>query len=91
MNEREITEPVSLTHPDGRLNPAATGWARTPLDNADGIGRGEYGAGRNKRWEYWAVTTPTHVVALTVSDVDYAPVGCRALWPSVDVRWIVTR
>src|SRR5690606_24448391 len=28
--EREITAPVSLTGPDGRLNPDAVGWTRTP-------------------------------------------------------------
>lgn len=36
------------------------------------------GKGRNKRWEYWAVTTPTHVVALVVSDIDYAAV--HGMW-----------
>jgi hypothetical protein len=72
--EREITEPVILTQPDGRLNPDAVGWTRTPLHDTDGIGRGRVGFGRNKRWEYWAVTTPTHVAALVVSDISYAAV-----------------
>lgn len=71
--EREITEPVSLILPDGTLNPAAVGWTRRPLINTDGIG-GVRGAGRNKRWDYWAVTTPTHVVAMVISNVDYAAV-----------------
>ena len=78
MTEREITEPVSLTLPDGRLNPDAVGWTRTPLITTDGIGRGRFGRGRNKRWEYWAVTTPTHVVALVTSDIDYAAV--HGIW-----------
>ncbi|MEE2060725.1 DUF2804 family protein [Rhodococcus artemisiae] len=78
VREREITEPVSLTRPDGRLNPGAVGWTRTPLIATDGIGRGWAGKGRNKRWEYWAVTTPTHVVALVVSDIDYAAV--HGIW-----------
>src|SRR5690606_14234528 len=30
--------------------------------------------GRNKRWEYWGVVTPTHLVSITVSDLDYAAV-----------------
>jgi hypothetical protein len=30
------------------------------------------GRGRTKRWEYWAVSAPTHVLAVTVSDLDYA-------------------
>lgn len=64
--EREITEPVDLCRPDGRLNPAAVGWSRRPLHRAN-----LRGWGRTKRWEYWCVTTPTHLVALTVSDLDF--------------------
>ncbi|ACQ79847.1 glycoside hydrolase family 2 sugar binding [Beutenbergia cavernae DSM 12333] len=78
VSEREITERVSLTRPDGRLNPDAVGWTRTPLHDTDGIGRGLVGRGRNKRWEYWAVTTPTHVIALVTSDIDYAAV--HGIW-----------
>ena len=76
--EREIVEPVSLPRPDGRLNPDAVGWTRTPLITTDGVGRGRVGRGRNKRWEYWAVTTPTHIVALVTSDIDYAAV--HGIW-----------
>jgi len=65
-HEREITEPVALCRPDGRLNAAAVGWSRHPLHRAD-----LRGWGRTKRWEYWCVTTPTHLVALTVSDLDF--------------------
>lgn len=72
--EREITSPVPLTLPDGRLNPDAVGWSRRPLHDTDGIGRGRVGFARNKRWEYWAVTTPTHVAAVVVSDIGYAAV-----------------
>lgn len=65
-HEREITAPVDLCAPDGRLNPDAVGWSRTPLH------RGALpGWGRRKRWEYWCVSTPTHLVALTVADLDY--------------------
>jgi hypothetical protein len=73
MSERELTEPVSLTLPDGRLNPDAIGFARTPLVRTGGID-GRRGWGRNKRWEYWNVMTPTHILALTVSSLDYAAV-----------------
>jgi hypothetical protein len=73
--ERELTAPVALTTAAGRLNPAAIGWSRTPLVTTDGLGKGR---GRNKRWEYWAVTTPSHVVAMTVSSIDYAAV--HELW-----------
>ena len=74
MTERELTAPVSLTLPDGRLNPAAVGWARRPIVDTSGIGPGLRGRGRNKRWEYWNVFTPTHILALTVSSIDYAAV-----------------
>lgn len=71
--EREITSPVALCTPDGRLNRDAVGWTRTPMHDTSGIdGRRVWG--RNKRWEYWAVTTRTHIIALTVSSIDYAAV-----------------
>ncbi|MDL4776541.1 MULTISPECIES: DUF2804 domain-containing protein [Thermomonosporaceae] len=66
MPEREITGPVDLCLPDGRLNPAAAGWSRSPVHRAN-----LRGWGRTKRWEYWCVTTPRHLIALTVSDLDY--------------------
>lgn len=65
-HEHEITGPVDLCLPDGTLNPAAVGWSRRPLHRAN-----LRGWGRTKRWEYWCVTTPTHLVALTVSDLDF--------------------
>ncbi|MGF2949404.1 DUF2804 domain-containing protein [Microbacterium alcoholitolerans] len=77
--ERELTTPVSLTLPNGTLNPDAVGWARTPLVDTSGIARdGVRFFGRNKRWEYWAVTTPTHVIGMTVSSIDYAAVN--SIW-----------
>jgi len=72
VTEREITEEIVLCRPDGSLDPAAVGWSRAPLHDTSGVGRGMRGRGRAKRWEYWAVTTPTHVVALTTSALDYA-------------------
>ena len=78
VTERELTAPVALTTPDGRLNRAAVGWTRTPLVATDGIGRGRVGTLRNKRWEYWAITTPSQVLAVVVSDIDYA--GVNSLW-----------
>ncbi len=65
-HEREITTPVSLCTPEGTLNPEAVGWSRTPLHDCSTTGWG-----RTKRWEYWLVTTPTHLVAITVADIDY--------------------
>lgn len=72
---RELTGPVSLTRPDGRLNPEAIGWARRPLVDCTGLVRRPHRAwGRTKRWEYWNVITPTHILASTVSSIDYAAV-----------------
>jgi hypothetical protein len=65
-HEREITEPVSLCTPDGRLDRRAVGFTRIPLHRAN-----LRGWGRNKRWEYWAIVTPTHVLAVTLASLDY--------------------
>lgn len=67
--EREITAPVDLCRPDGRLEPAAVGWTRRPLH------RGNLrGWGRRKRWEYWGIVTPEHIVGIVASTLDYAGV-----------------
>jgi len=75
--ERELHEPVALCLPNGRLNHEALGWSRHQVHDTSGVaaarrGRLPYAWGRNKRWEYWALTSPTHIVALTVSALDYA-------------------
>ena len=69
MTEREILDDRDLCRPDGRLNPDATGWARRPF-----IRPNLRGWGRTKRWEYWGILTPTHMVGVTVSSLDYAGV-----------------
>lgn len=76
MIEREITERVALTTPDGRFHPAALGWSRTPLHDTSALGRRAWG--RNKRWEYWNVMTPQHILALTVSCIDY--LSLHSIW-----------
>jgi len=63
----ELSESVALCDASGRLNPAAVGWSRRPLHEANLRGRG-----RAKRWEYWAITQDDSVFAVTVSDLDYA-------------------
>jgi hypothetical protein len=68
-HEREITEPVDLCLPNGRLNPAAVGWTRQPLHRAN-----LRGWGRVKRWEYWGIVTPSHIIGLVASSLDYAGV-----------------
>lgn len=67
--EREITVPVELCRPDGRLDPAAVGWTRRPLHRAN-----LQGWGRGKRWEYWGIVTPRHIVGIVASSLDYAGV-----------------
>lgn len=67
--ERALTGPVPLTLPNGRLNRDAVGWAPQPVVDTSALGTGR---GRTKRWEYWNVATPTHILALTVSSIDYA-------------------
>lgn len=74
LDERELTEPVELVRPDGRLNRAAVGWTRTPLHDTSGVGA-RTGWGRTKRWEYWAVVGPEWILALTVASIDYAAVS----------------
>jgi hypothetical protein len=71
MPEHEITDQIDLCLPNGRLNPAAVGWTRRQLHNTGGIARGGFRWGRNKRWEYWGITTPTHIFSLTLSNIDY--------------------
>lgn len=66
--ETELKTPVDLCLPDGRLNPAAVGWSRTPLHRCNLSGRWP----RKKRWNYWAITTDTHLFSVTVTNLDYA-------------------
>lgn len=79
-HEHEITEPVQLCLPGGtQLNPAARGWSRVPLHDCNLSGT----PGRKKRWDYWAVLTPTHALSVTYADVDY--LGITDVW-WVDLR-----
>jgi hypothetical protein len=64
--EREITRPVDMCGPDGRLNVEAVGWSRRPLHRAN-----LKGWGRNKRFEYWCIITPEFLITANVSHHDY--------------------
>lgn len=68
----EITTPVDLVRPDGKLNPGAVGFTRRPLHSSGqlpvGIGHGW----RTKRWEYWGISTDDFVLGLTIAHLDYA-------------------
>jgi hypothetical protein len=66
--ELELTSPVDLCLPDGRINPAAIGWSRKPLHRCNLHGRFP----RKKRWNYWAITTETHLFSVTITNLDYA-------------------
>ena len=68
LQEKELTTPVDLCLPNGRLNPQAVGWSRQPLQNC----RLYRHPLRKKRWNYWCITSPTHLFSVTLSDVDYA-------------------
>jgi hypothetical protein len=72
--ERELTAPVRLTDARGRLNRDAVGWSLHPLHDTSGID-GRRGWPRNKRWEYWCVISDRHILAMTVSSIDYAAVN----------------
>jgi hypothetical protein len=78
MKGLEITTPVRLVGPSGRLDPASIGWTRRQLHNTDRIGHGLYGWGRNKRWEYWGIVIPSHIIGVTIAALDFANV--RQLW-----------
>lgn len=79
ISEREIspTVPLSLYNngaPTLNMNPEAHGWARQPLINTR-LHNGFGGWGRNKRWEYWGIMTPTHIIGITISSLGYAGVN----------------
>lgn len=65
--EHEIRSAVDECLPDGRLHPAAIGWSRRPLHRCNLPRR----FGRRKRWDYWCVTTETHLLSMTYTDLDY--------------------
>ncbi|UCR88212.1 DUF2804 domain-containing protein [Mycetocola spongiae] len=68
--EREITEPIALCLASGGLNPEAVGFSRTPVHDSSAVGRSRFPRSRGRRWEYWALITPTHIVALTAASLD---------------------
>ena len=65
--EREITQPVDLCLPGGKLNPDAIGWSRQPLHRCNLQGRWF----SKKRWSYWAVTTEKNLFAISIFNRDY--------------------
>jgi hypothetical protein len=66
--EREISEPVDLCDPRGRLDPRAVGWSRSPMVRANLSGHWP----RKKRWNFWNWIGPDFVLQATLADIDYA-------------------
>jgi len=67
LTEPELRQAVDLCTSDGRLNREAVGWSRHPVHRCGLPGSW----GRRKRWDYWCIATPTHVLSVTYADVDY--------------------
>jgi hypothetical protein len=61
---------VALCDADGRLNPEGVGWTRFPVHDCRLTGRWL----RKKRWNYWCITSETHLFSITISNIDYAGV-----------------
>jgi len=76
IDARELTAEVDLCLPDGRLNPNAIGWSRRPLHRCNLNGPW----GRQKRWDYWAITTKRFALGITYADVDYVGLVALALF-----------
>ncbi len=74
MEQREITAQGQLLDAQGNLTTA--GWMRQPvldcnLENARFYSLRFLQALRMKRWDYYAIFTPTHFFSFTVSDIGY--------------------
>jgi hypothetical protein len=65
--EREITSPVDVARPDGRIHTSAIGWARHPLLRWN-VARG---VSRVASWNYWCVYDKDAALTLLVADVGY--------------------
>jgi hypothetical protein len=70
-HEPELTVPVPLCGPDGRLNRLAVGWSRQPLHTCNL----PPSLARKKKWNYWAVTSNDLLFSATIADVDRLQLG----------------
>jgi hypothetical protein len=66
-SEKELNSPIDLCLANGQLNPTAVGWSRQPLHSCNLSG---YPL-RKKQWNYWCITSPTHLFSITLSNIDY--------------------
>jgi hypothetical protein len=63
--ERELTAPVDIAHPDGRLRAEAIGWARHPVQRCNL----ERGVSRAAKWNYWCISSREAALTILVADV----------------------
>ena len=75
MAQIELTQPSPLLKPDGTL--AQVGWSRQPILDCNLEAAHFYSLRflqrlRIKRWDYYAVTSPTHFFSATLADLGYA-------------------
>ena len=75
MAQIELTQPAPLLQPDGTL--ANVGWSRQPILDCNLEAAHFYSLRflqrlRIKRWDYYAVTSPTHFFSATLADLGYA-------------------
>lgn len=75
MAQIELTQPSPLLKPDGTL--AQVGWSRRPMLDCNLEAARFYSLRilqrlRLKRWDYYAVTSPTHFFSATLADLGYA-------------------
>ncbi len=73
--QTELTQPSPLLNPDGSL--AQIGWSRQPLldcnlENARFYRLRPLQRFRIKRWDYYAIFTPTRFFSATIADLGYA-------------------
>ncbi|TAK60170.1 MAG: DUF2804 domain-containing protein, partial [Dehalococcoidia bacterium] len=69
--EPELTAPVDLCGPDGRLNRPAVGWSRHPLHRCNL----PPSLARTKKWNYWAITSEQFLFSTTIADIDRLQLG----------------
>jgi hypothetical protein len=67
ISEKELSSPVQLCNKQGNLNFEATGRSGIPFTECNL----SILPLRNKRWNYWAVTTPDFLFSITISFIDY--------------------
>jgi hypothetical protein len=83
-HERELLQAVDLCLPDGRLDPDAIGWSRRPLHRCNLNGPW----GRQKRWDYWAVSSADCALSITYADLDYLGLATVAVFDFASGRTV---